>query len=428
MKTNRHLAALLYFLIVSSSCLHAQTHWYLRHPLPTPNGLLGATYGNGTFVAVGYFGTVLTSPDAVTWTSRLPERDGILEDVAYGNGRFVAVGPQYDSDPTSVLTSTEGTVWTDGAPLNDFDLYRVVFANGLFVGFGGPFDPPVIVTSPDGMTWTERWRGTAGVSWASSYPWLGPIVAVGNETIVVNIARDDGSERFLVSTNGLSWVEVPTGLSSGSINHFDLSFGAGRFLALADIVSPQGHDDLKALVSGDGFAWESLTVRENRGPGFGALGFGNGSFLVLSTFYTNDSSGNTIIMPTALTSTDGRTWAEHSLNGLQFGYGPGQIHTVSKLLYAQNTFVMVGQPQFGQAGRNNFARVFTSPDGINWTRRVETTVDSFGGAVASDRGLVAIGSSGNLDNSPRRMAPSGARHNGSMDSTCRALFMATAAM
>ena len=48
------------------------------------------------FVAVGFFGTVLTSPDAVTWTSRLPERDGILEDVAYGNGRFVAVGGQYD--------------------------------------------------------------------------------------------------------------------------------------------------------------------------------------------------------------------------------------------------------------------------------------------------------------------------------------------
>ena len=106
----------------------------------------------------GDFGTVLTSPDAVTWTSRLPERDGILEDVAYGNGRFVAVGGQYDWDSTTVLTFTEGTVWTDGAPVNGFHLLRLVFANGLFIGIGG--DPAVIVTSPDGITWTERWHGT----------------------------------------------------------------------------------------------------------------------------------------------------------------------------------------------------------------------------------------------------------------------------
>src|SRR5437762_396025 len=124
------LALLLYFLIGSSLCLYGQTHWYLRHA--TANGLLGATYGNGQFVAVGLFGTVLTSPDAVTWTSRLPERDGNLEDVAYGNGRFVAVGGQYDWDATTVLTSTDGTVWTDGAPVNGFHLSRLVFANGLF--------------------------------------------------------------------------------------------------------------------------------------------------------------------------------------------------------------------------------------------------------------------------------------------------------
>src|SRR5438552_1960948 len=43
--TRPTLAMLLYLLIGSSPCLHAQSHWYLRHPLPTPNGLLGATYG-----------------------------------------------------------------------------------------------------------------------------------------------------------------------------------------------------------------------------------------------------------------------------------------------------------------------------------------------------------------------------------------------
>jgi hypothetical protein len=36
----------------------------------TSNWLNGVTYGNGLFVAVGEDGTILTSPDGVTWTQR----------------------------------------------------------------------------------------------------------------------------------------------------------------------------------------------------------------------------------------------------------------------------------------------------------------------------------------------------------------------
>src|SRR5438067_1842682 len=36
----------------------------------TSNGLLCITYGNNEFVAVGAKGTILTSPDGVTWTPR----------------------------------------------------------------------------------------------------------------------------------------------------------------------------------------------------------------------------------------------------------------------------------------------------------------------------------------------------------------------
>src|SRR5437899_2108143 len=84
-------------------------------------------------------------------------------------------------------------------------------------------------------------------------------------------------------------------------------------------------------------------------------------------------------MPIALTSTDGRSWTEHSS---QHGYGP--------MIYAQNTFVMVAGPQNGDGPRNNFAWIITTPDGINWTSRVATTVNSIVGAAGA-RGLVAIG-------------------------------------
>jgi hypothetical protein len=383
------LALLLYFLIGSSSCLQAQTQWYLRHPLPSPNSLLGATYGNGQFVAVGYFGTVLTSPDAVTWTSRLPERDGVLEDVAFGSGKFVAVRNDIlgSLGATTVLTSTKGTVWTEGALPNGLYLQRLVFAKDLFVGFGSADagSVPVIVTSPDAMTWTERWRGTAGLGWlSSSYP-LGPNVAVGNETIVVNIVLADGSASFLVSTNGLSWVETQTALPSGSVNSFHFSFGSGKFIAVVSEAHTTGNSILKVLLSADGFAWESLTLRENWQGEVYALSFGNASFVILAGVYSNDFSGGQVVLPTALTSTDGRTWTEQSWNGPRFGYG-----RASKLLYAQNTFVQVGRPPGDvQYDDTHSASIFTSPDGVNWTRRVGATVNSIRGA-AGDRGLVAI--------------------------------------
>ena len=411
MKTNRRLALLLCFLSVSSSCLHAQTAWHLRHPLPSPGGvwgggLFGVTYGNGQFVAVGYGGTVLTSTNAVTWTSRFPESDGNIYDVAYGNGKFVAVGggdfltpyvaPPYGWDSTTVLASADGTTWTETAYIRGFRLWRLVFANELFVGFGSTdSDGPVIVTSPDGVTWTERWRGKEIASWDSAVT-----VAVGNGTIVVNApTRDEcAPQSFLVSTNSLSWVEAQTGLSNGCIQSLHLSYGLGKFVGVVLAQTSSGVADNKVLISGDGFTREIISENWDRfdeSRYVDALGFGNGSFFVLSSVYTNDSSGNDLNMPIALTSTDGRSWTEHSVNGLQFGYGLAQIHRVSKLLYAQNVFVIVGQPQFGQGPFNGFPYIFTSPDGMNWSRRVGGAIYGLSGVAASDRaGDAGLGKSG----------------------------------
>jgi hypothetical protein len=54
--------------------------------------LNAVAYGNGLFVAVGYGGTILTSPDGAGWTARTSGTSNALLGVAYGNGKFVAVG------------------------------------------------------------------------------------------------------------------------------------------------------------------------------------------------------------------------------------------------------------------------------------------------------------------------------------------------
>ena len=66
--------------------------WTWRNPLPQGNPLNGVTFANGTFVAVGSDGTILTSPDGVTWIQRSSGTTNLLNGVTFANGTFVAVG------------------------------------------------------------------------------------------------------------------------------------------------------------------------------------------------------------------------------------------------------------------------------------------------------------------------------------------------
>jgi hypothetical protein len=77
-------------------------NWHWRNPLPQGNTLNSVSCGNGTFVAVGYGGTIITSQDSVTWAVRSAGITADLYGVTHGNGTFVAVGESgtiIQSDP-----------------------------------------------------------------------------------------------------------------------------------------------------------------------------------------------------------------------------------------------------------------------------------------------------------------------------------------
>lgn len=74
----------------------------------TSSHLFSVTYGNGTYVAVGENGTILTSNDGGdNWTNRASNTGKMLRSVAYGNGTYVAVG-----DDGTILSSGDGASWT----------------------------------------------------------------------------------------------------------------------------------------------------------------------------------------------------------------------------------------------------------------------------------------------------------------------------
>ena len=89
------------------------------------------TYDNDTsscpssgciFVAVGNSGTILTSSDGISWTSRTSGTSSGIEGVTYANSTFVAVG-----NGMIILTSTDGTSWTSRSSGINRDLYGITY-------------------------------------------------------------------------------------------------------------------------------------------------------------------------------------------------------------------------------------------------------------------------------------------------------------
>src|SRR3990172_6372447 len=114
MKINRSFLcasiSLLTLISISLPCpsgADSLDRWHGRNPLPYGNPLYAVAYGNGLFVAAGSFGTILTSPDGMTWTQRVYETTDDLLGVAYGNHTFVAVGSS-----GRIVTSPNGAIWT----------------------------------------------------------------------------------------------------------------------------------------------------------------------------------------------------------------------------------------------------------------------------------------------------------------------------
>lgn len=186
----------------------------------TTNWLRGVTYANGTFVAVGTIGTILTSPDGVNWISRTSGTTNPLTGVTYGNGSFVAVGTN-----GTILTSSDGAIWTN-RNFNTVWLDGVTYGDGTFVAVGWI---GLILTSPDGVNWTYR-RGSTSLSGLHAVTYgSGTFVAVGTQRAIVT------------SPDGVNWT---TGTAANNPRLNGVTYGSSSFVAVgsggAILTSPDG--------------------------------------------------------------------------------------------------------------------------------------------------------------------------------------------
>lgn len=126
----------------------------------TGQDLYGVSYVNGMFIAVGAAGTLLTSPDGMTWTAQTSKTSSSLRHVAYGVpsstgvGTYVAVG-----DAGAIVSSSDATTWTAQSIPSTQSFYSVCFGPDLqFIAVGTAGTVMYSTTGADG-SWSV---GNAG--------------------------------------------------------------------------------------------------------------------------------------------------------------------------------------------------------------------------------------------------------------------------
>lgn len=233
--------------------------WY-QTTMPASKQWSSVTFGNGLFVAVSRgTGTVATSPDGVTWTSRtITGAD--WTSVTYGMGLFVAVA----SSGTASASSPDGITWTDRTLPTSNNWGSVVFNGTVFIANINSTTTSA-ASSANGTTWTAR---TMPVSCA----WLSTAT---NPATGLTVALGDAGQ-IATTTDGVTWTSRGViGTVNGGSSLKQVVFGNGVFIAIGA--------GLGAVIftSYDGISWTPRTgppaVYSN------AIGYGAGIFVVLGT-------------------------------------------------------------------------------------------------------------------------------------------------
>jgi hypothetical protein len=166
---NHEMAGIVYadnkFVAVSNSGVHVSNDavtWTTITSMANKN-LTGIAYGNGRFMAVGT-GSAYMSYDGVDW---MPggETTAKMSKIVFGNNRFVAVGTDNSMSNMRALVFTgDTTADTTVAPQSIYSksamLFSVAYSEsaGQFIAVGEGLNSKkgLILTSADGITWTEQ--------------------------------------------------------------------------------------------------------------------------------------------------------------------------------------------------------------------------------------------------------------------------------
>lgn len=344
-------------------------------PVPSGDDLVGVASGDGLILALGLGGTILTSPDGLTWTSRDSGTAAVLSGAAWGAGRWVVVG-----GGGTVLFSADGVTYASQPSGVTADLTDVTFGAGRFVVVG---TAGTVLTSPDGVTWAAQ--QIPEVKNLFSVTWNGSVfVAGGGSTSLL--------ATILTSPDGVTWETRWTHFVANSEVR-SVSWDGGRFVAA-------GYQFQNVLIatSSDGMTWTSPTINLERalwsvaGSGSVWLAVGSSGVILRST---DGLSWVTLVEPAG--------WVAGQLNAITWtgdafvavGATGGIVTTVDGLTWKAASAHLRDVASNGASYVAAGSDILWSADGLAWERGVwpHRSTDSLNGVTAYPGGYMAVGTS-----------------------------------
>lgn len=164
--------------------------------------LYDVAIGGGVIVAVGGAGSMVRSTDGINWSPVASGTTTKLQGISYGDGVFVAVG---DGAATVVLTSPDGLSWTDHSAGVDMLRWKgfddVQYCNDHFLASG--WYARIMSSTDLGQTFSTVMTGDRQVI---------PAFAYGNGIyFAAGVNKDDGDADInLISLDGEHWTELAT--------------------------------------------------------------------------------------------------------------------------------------------------------------------------------------------------------------------------
>ena len=272
-----------------------------------------------------------------------------LNAIAYHDGTYVAVG-----DNGLIITSTNGTEWNaQKVKLNSSGLRDVTYGASRFVVVGGDngykngkyYCYSDILTSEDGIEWTS-----VETKELEEHDFIS--VAYNGEVIVAIDSRD----YALVSSDGINWQGYKYSDLNFSYSRYEYStkvISDGNIFFIKKYKESFSNDKMnKLFISKDGINWKSIdpyknTVYSNTSnPGYEEIIYYNGKFVIWT------SNPNYL-----LTSTNGEDWVIEKISDPLIKYSHQADYRYITTNGNQLFLNLLDEPY----------KSYVSYDGINWT-------------------------------------------------------------
>jgi len=185
--------------------------------------------------------SVTVTDPITTWTARTTTATGNLEALATNGTSVLAVGEDYGTFKGPTVISTDGVTWTTHLLGSNQQAYGATWDGSKWIAVGQDYNfttsawQGAVFTSPDAVTWTERYKAGSPLQAVTANG--GTLVAVGDGGTIVR------------STNGTTWAPVTSGTTN---NLAGVAYGGGKFVAVG---YAGGNGTCTVLTSTDGSTW-----------------------------------------------------------------------------------------------------------------------------------------------------------------------------